>query len=121
MPYVRAVGSRLRRLLAVVFGLFALLVVNSVYLVAVSVTQRITGQTWEMGLSNTDVGANCGISFSPSDELLLQSRRRFRKQVRCVNGVRAVQFLPQVALYPRQIVLQDPGVVVTGRERVQRS
>ncbi|TDJ55192.1 MAG: tetratricopeptide repeat protein [Planctomycetota bacterium] len=47
MPYVPVVGPRLRRLLAVVFGLFALLVVNSVYLAAVSVTQWITGQTWE--------------------------------------------------------------------------
>ena len=47
MPYVPVVGPRLKRLLAVVFGLFALLVVNSVYLSAVSVTQWISGQTWE--------------------------------------------------------------------------
>ena len=45
--YVPVVGPRLRRLLAVVFGLFALLMVNSVYLVAVSVAQWVTGQTWE--------------------------------------------------------------------------
>ena len=45
--YVPAVGTRLKRLLAVVFGLFALLVVNSVYLAAVSATQWMTGQTWE--------------------------------------------------------------------------
>ena len=42
MPYVPVVGPRLKRLLAVVFGLFALLVVNSVYLSAVSVR----GQGW---------------------------------------------------------------------------
>ena len=47
MPYVPVVGPRLKRLLAVVFGLFALLVVNSVYLSAVSVTQWMTGQIWE--------------------------------------------------------------------------
>ncbi|MEE8128836.1 MAG: multiheme c-type cytochrome, partial [Vicinamibacterales bacterium] len=47
MPYVPVVGPRLKRLLAVVFGLFALLVVNSVYLSAVSVTQWKTGQIWE--------------------------------------------------------------------------
>ena len=45
--YVPVVGPRLRRLLAVVFGLFALLMVNSVYLVSVSLTQWLTGQTWE--------------------------------------------------------------------------
>ena len=37
--YVRAVGPRLTKLLAVVFGLFALLAVNSVYLVGVTVAR----------------------------------------------------------------------------------
>ena len=45
--YVPVVGPRLRRLLAVVFGLFALLMVNSVYLVSISITQWLTRQTWE--------------------------------------------------------------------------
>jgi hypothetical protein len=45
--YVPVVGTRLRRLLAVVLGLFALLAVNSVYLVTVSLTQWATGHTYE--------------------------------------------------------------------------
>lgn len=36
-PYVKPVGPKLKKLLAVVFGLFALLVVNSVYLASISV------------------------------------------------------------------------------------
>ncbi|MHC4305516.1 MAG: multiheme c-type cytochrome [Planctomycetota bacterium] len=45
--YVPVVGKRLRRLLVVVLGLFALLGVNSVYLVTVSLTQWATGNTYE--------------------------------------------------------------------------
>ena len=45
--YVKAVGPRLNKLLAVVFGLFALLTVNSVYLVAVRVAGWWTGETYE--------------------------------------------------------------------------
>jgi hypothetical protein len=45
--YVPVIGPRLRWLLAIVLGLFALLAVNSVYLAAVSLTQWTTGQTYE--------------------------------------------------------------------------
>jgi len=41
------IGPRLRRLLVVVLGLFAVLGINSVYLVTVSLTQWVTGQTYE--------------------------------------------------------------------------
>lgn len=43
--YVRVVGPRLKRLLAVVFGLFAVLVVDSVYLVSVTVA-GVQYQNW---------------------------------------------------------------------------
>ncbi|MEO1695903.1 MAG: multiheme c-type cytochrome [Planctomycetota bacterium] len=46
-PYVPAVGPKLGRLLAVVFGLFALLCVNAVYLVAVKAAGAATGETYE--------------------------------------------------------------------------
>ena len=46
-PYVPAVGPRLARLLAVVFGLFALLSVNAVYLVVVRLAGSWTGQSYE--------------------------------------------------------------------------
>ena len=47
-PKYRApVGPRLKKLLAVVFGLFAVLAVNSVYLAGVSVLERFTGETFQ--------------------------------------------------------------------------
>ena len=45
--YVPAVGPRLRKLLGVVFGLFALLAVNSLYLVSVRVLEAVTGRTYQ--------------------------------------------------------------------------
>ena len=45
--YVPAVGPGLRRLLAVVFALFALLTVNAAYLVGVTILEWATGQAYE--------------------------------------------------------------------------
>ena len=45
--YVPVIGPRLRRLLRLLLGLFAVLCVNSIYLVTISVTQRATGRTYE--------------------------------------------------------------------------
>jgi tetratricopeptide (TPR) repeat protein len=46
-PYVRAVGPRLRRLLAVVFALFALTSVNALYLGSITFLQWISGALYE--------------------------------------------------------------------------
>lgn len=45
--YVPAVGPRLKKLLAVVFGLFAVLAVNSIYLVSVRGLEAATGRTYQ--------------------------------------------------------------------------
>ncbi len=45
--YVPAVGPRLRRLLFVVFGLFALLGVNAVYLASITLMEWATGRTYQ--------------------------------------------------------------------------
>ncbi len=45
--YVPAVGPQLEKLLFVVFGLFALLALNAVYLVGVSVMEWATGRTYQ--------------------------------------------------------------------------
>src|SRR5262245_49607598 len=45
--YVPVVGPRLSKLLFVVFGLFALLSVNAVYLVAVHVLEWSTGKVYQ--------------------------------------------------------------------------
>jgi len=46
-PYVRVVGPKLARLLALVFALFALTSINSLYLVSVTLMQWITGALFE--------------------------------------------------------------------------
>ena len=45
--YVPAVGPQLKKLLFVVFGLFAVLAINAVYLVGVTITEAVTGQTYQ--------------------------------------------------------------------------
>ncbi len=45
--YVPAVGPRLKKLLFVVFGLFALLSVNAVYLVSVTTAEWLTGEVYQ--------------------------------------------------------------------------
>ena len=45
--YVPAVGPRLKKLLAVVLGLFAILAVNSSYLISVTVFESFTGETYQ--------------------------------------------------------------------------
>jgi len=45
--YVPAVGPKLRKLLFVVFGLFALLAINSTYLSGVTIAEWITGETYQ--------------------------------------------------------------------------
>ena len=44
---VPAVGPRLRRLLFVVLGLFALLAINSAYLASITATEALTGRTYQ--------------------------------------------------------------------------
>ena len=45
--YVPAVGPRLRKLLYVVFALFALLIIDSAYLTAISVMEWFTGDVYQ--------------------------------------------------------------------------
>jgi hypothetical protein len=45
--YLRAVGPRLKKLLAIVFGLFALLAVNATYLAGVTFLEWLTGTTYQ--------------------------------------------------------------------------
>ena len=45
--YRQAVGPRLTKVLAAVFGLFALLSINSVYLAGVTILESATGRTYQ--------------------------------------------------------------------------
>ena len=52
-------------------------------------------------------------------ELLLYRGRRFRKQRGRIDGIRVFELLPQVALYPWEIVLEDLGIIGLGCECFQ--
>lgn len=45
--YVPVIGVKLKKLLAVVFGLFALLMVNSVYLIGSTILETVSGTTYQ--------------------------------------------------------------------------
>lgn len=45
--YIPAIGPRLKKVLFVVFGLFAVLAINSVYLIGVTIMEAVTGQTYQ--------------------------------------------------------------------------
>jgi hypothetical protein len=45
--YVPAIGPRLKKLLFVVFGLFTLLAINSVYLAGVTIAEAVTERTYQ--------------------------------------------------------------------------
>lgn len=45
--YIPAVGPRLEKLLVIVFGLFALLAINAVYLLGVTILESATGRTYQ--------------------------------------------------------------------------
>jgi len=62
--YVPAVGPKLKRLLAVVFGLFALLCVNSVYLVAISLLEWWTGALYQNSFAISMFGIHLALGLA---------------------------------------------------------
>ncbi len=115
--YVPAVGPRLRKLLFVVFGLFALLAVNSVYLggiTAARVADRArctrTGSTCYMFLLHLVLGvgdrrAGRGVRPGAHDA----TRATGRTGARCASGY---------ALFAVALVLLATGIVLTRLEGV---
>ena len=60
--YVPAVGPRLKKLLYVVLGLFALLFINGAYLVGITVAEWSTGETITVpGATTTEARAAGGV------------------------------------------------------------
>ena len=113
--YVEAVGPRLQKLLAVVFGLFALLAVNSFYLVAVRLAGWASGETYEdrfylwMFLLHLLLG---GLIFLPVVVFgVLHIKNAHRRPNR-----RAVRV--GYALYGSALLLLASGVVLTRLEGV---
>lgn len=62
--YVPVVGPRLKKLLAVVFGLFALLCVNSVYLVAISLAEWWTGKLYQNSFAISMFGIHLALGLA---------------------------------------------------------
>ncbi len=90
--YVPAVGDRLKKVLIVVFGLFALLSINAVYLTGVTILEWATGRTYQnwfyiwKTFRETMADKILGIRLTPADHALLDKLvARFR-------------FLPKAAL-----------------------
>ena len=113
--YVPAVGPRLKKLLFVVFGLFALLAVNSAYLVAVTVLEAATGQHLPElvlpgdvpappGAGAADRRAGGGVRHRPHPQRLNRPNRR---------AVRV-----GLALFATALVLLVTGIVLTRIEGV---
>ena len=113
--YVPAVGPRLSKLLSVVFGLFALLAVNAVYLLAIRVAGWRTGETYEnlfylyMFLLHLVLG---GLFIAP---VVVFGVLHFRNAHDRPNR-RAVRV--GVALYLCALILIVSGVVLTRIEGV---
>jgi hypothetical protein len=113
--YVPAVGPRLRKLLAVVFGLFALLAVNSAYLIAVRALEAGTGATYQnwfylvMFLAHLALGAAIVIP-------VIVFGFAHMKNARHRPNRRAVRV--GYALFATALVLLASGIVLTRIEGV---
>ena len=113
--YVPAVGPRLNKLLAVVFGLFALLSVNAVYLVAIRAVGHFRGESYEnlfylyMFLAHLVLGAIIVIPVIVFGFAHMRKARTRRNR-------RAVRV--GYALFAAAILLLVTGIVLTRIEGV---
>ncbi len=111
--YVPAVGPRLRKLLFVVFGLFAVLAVNSAYLVGVTLAEWLTDRVFQDGfyLSMFLVHLVLGFAILLPVVVFGLAHMRNARQRRNRRAVRVGYALFTVAL-----VLLASGVVLTRLE-----
>ena len=113
--YVPAVGPKLSKLLMVVFGLFALLAINAVYLLAVSLLEWSTGQTYQnwfyMNMFLVHLGLGILIILPVIIFGLVHMKNSYTRPNR-----RAVKV--GYALFTTALVLLASGVVLTRLEGV---
>ena len=109
--YVPVVGPRLKKLLAVVFGLFALLAVNSAYLVGVSMLEWARGQTYQNWFYLVMFLIHLVLKGHRS---LTHQKRRFGEgPARKITGTRtADEFLPPL----HSLLGQGPMLLAVGEE-----
>jgi tetratricopeptide (TPR) repeat protein len=111
--YVPAVGPRLKQLLLVVFGLFALLAINSVYLSSITVLEWVTGFAYQnyfyqyMFLAHLVLGAAVVVPVVVFGVLHLRNARTRPNR-------RAVQV--GYALFAASLLLLATGIILTRLE-----
>jgi tetratricopeptide (TPR) repeat protein len=111
--YVPAVGPRLKQLLLVVFGLFALLAINSVYLSSITVLEWVTGLAYQnyfyqyMFLAHLVLGAAVVVPVVVFGVLHLRNARTRPNR-------RAVQV--GYALFAASLLLLATGIILTRLE-----
>jgi tetratricopeptide (TPR) repeat protein len=111
--YVPAVGPNLKKVLFVVFGLFALLAVNSTYLLGVTVLERATGNLYQNWFYLLMFALHLGLGALILLPLVLFGIFHWRNAHTRPNR-RAVRV--GVALYVTALLLLSSGVVLTRYE-----
>jgi hypothetical protein len=114
-PYVPAVGPRLRQLLFVVFGLFALLTVDSAYLASVTVLEALTGRVYQdrFYLTMFLVHLVLGFAFVLPVVVFGLAHMRNARQRRNRRAVRV-----GYALFATALLLLASGIVLTRLENL---
>ena len=122
--YLPAVGPQLKRLLAVVFGLYALLAVNASYLVSVTAFEWFTGETYQnwfylvMFLIHLVLGLLIILPLVAFG--LIHMRNTFNRPNRRAVWVGVALFLVALALLASGIILtRIDGVIVVNNPTVR--
>ena len=113
--YRRVIGPRLKKLLAVVFTLFALLAVNSAYLLGVRLLERFTGETYQNWFYLTMFIAHLGLGALIVLPVIAFGIFHMRNAYNRPNR-RAVYV--GYALFATALVLLVSGIVLTRLEGV---
>jgi tetratricopeptide (TPR) repeat protein len=110
VKYVPVVGPRLRRVLALIFALFALLVVNSVYLVSITIMEYVTKLTYQNYFYQIMFLAHLGLGLAIVLPVVLFGMFHIRNAHNRPNR-RAVR--AGYALFATSLILLFSGVVLT--------
>ena len=114
-PYVPAVGPRLRKLLFVVFGLFAVLAVDSAYLASVTVLEALSGRVYQdrFYLTMFLVHLVLGFAFVLPVVIFGLAHMKNARQRRNRRAVRV-----GYALFTTALLLLASGIVLTRLENL---
>ncbi len=69
---------------------------------------------------SVEVNAELFTAVFTQIEVVLQCCSSVGEENGCIDRVGALEFLPQVALHPGKVVLEDAGIVIAGRKVADR-